>query len=268
MKKYFKLGLTVISSFMFSFTAFAITNGRDADPILSAATVSIALQDASKQCTGVIVAPHIILTAGHCTSDASTDFNARISVSNSRDKSNTHNLRMKSFETAPGYTDHDVKDLNQIQMDFAYILVAEDLTQIFGLAASQIPRLMTSIDLLNQSLQTSSDNAVAYGYGMYSGSHDGIKKEARMHVDYDSTNGFIKGTSLEAGVGICTGDSGGGLFLHSSDGSIWLLGVVSGILAGDGCGSKSSYAGYSPIFKNICWLQKRTRTTFPGVNCP
>jgi secreted trypsin-like serine protease len=268
MAKSFKLNLIVGISIFIVQNAFAIMNGRDADMNLSAATVSIALDEGIRECTGVIIAPHVIITAGHCTSGASQDFRAKISVSNSREKTDARNLRVQSWGTAPGYKDTDVKDLNQIQNDFAYILVSEDLLQTFHINPDQIPHLITSVELLNQSLATSSEKAMAYGYGDFSRSRGGIKKESNMRAQYDSANGFIKGTSLEDGVGICNGDSGGGLFLHANDGSLWLFGVVSGILSGDGCGSKTSFAGYSPIFKNICWLQKQTRTLFAGANCP
>lgn len=252
--------------FFGALNSFAVMQGRLADAKASASTVFIAIEDGNRQCTAVVVASHLLLTAGHCTQGAST--NGTIEIANDLRGSNKFTLQVTDWKTAPGYRDSDQKEPNEIQYDFAYITVKEDLLRELRISKDQVPKLFATEAELKTVLEAAGDKATGYGYGIFSSSgREGEKREVNLSVALLTDLNVLKATSLETNVGICQGDSGGGLFVKSNDGQTWLLGTVSGIVATAGCGSAKSYAAYTVIYNHICWVQESSGIDLGAKDC-
>lgn len=261
-----KVVFTFLLSFAVCSKGFSVVNGRDADPVASAATVFIHLTGAIRNCTGVIVSSNLILTAGHCTEEAS-DTGTYVSITNSAKSVSAVKVKVRRWNTAPGYRTSDEKDLSEVQKDFAYIITTEDLLALFKISRSQLPKLAVTASQVTTVLSTLKANPKAYGYGIYDDSeHEGVKKELSLNVTLNSKLNSLRAVSLQANVGICQGDSGGGLFATDKNGTHWLLGNVSGIAAPNGCGSSGSFAEYAALYRNACWLQKSAEVDL-GLTC-
>lgn len=260
MKHFILLKLILLSST----ASFAVMSGRPADATLSAATVTFNIKNGSRNCTGVVVHPHLILTAGHCTQEA--DQNASMEFTNDVSGGHKHSVRVK-WKTAPGYKDSDTKEPGDIQKDFAYIITSADLVKELNLDPGQIPKVAGSDQEMKAALAAANNQAVGYGFGIYdSRGHAGLKKEVQVTVSLFEDLHVLKATSLESGVGVCPGDSGGGIFVRAENGRPLLLGNLSGIVANKGCGTAESYGAYSYVQNQVCWAQKSSGIDL-GVAC-
>lgn len=257
--------LLLLNFILFTSTAsFAVMNGRPANPALSAATVTFHLSGGARHCTGVIVHPKLILTAGHCTEGAE-DFGATMDVTNEVNGRGKRSVRVQ-WKTAKGYTESDEKEPEDIGKDFAYIYSETDLVKMFKLDPSQLPKVAFSNDELRAALTNANFEATGYGYGIHnSGGRDGEKRELKVRVGLFDNLNILSGTSLEAGVGVCQGDSGGGVFVTAADGRLLLMGNLSGIVVNESCGSPKSYGFYSYTHQHICWVQKSSKVNLGAV---
>lgn len=247
--------------------SFAVINGRTADANLSAATVRLTIKntDGTENCSGVVVDPHLILTAGHCTEGA--DPNDKMQITNDVNGRKTTTFRT-SWKTAKGYTNSDKKSPNDIQYDFAYVKTSNDLVKELGIDPAQIPKVASSLEEMKAALSASGYEAIGYGYGINdSKGHEGVKKELKMRVTLFDDAYVIMGKSLEPSVGLCQGDSGGGIFARAENGRPLLLGNLSGITATKPCGASDSFGSYSYVVKHICWVQQSSQIDL-GATCP
>ncbi|MFZ3229554.1 MAG: trypsin-like serine protease [Pseudobdellovibrio sp.] len=263
-----KKTLTALCLLIFSSTAYAIMNGRSANLELAATTVKIISEGGNEKCTAVIVDPHLLFTAGHCTEGISNQ-KIKIKITNLTDGSNVHLLHVLKWDTAIGYTNSESKVFSDVQNDFAYILIKEDLLATFSINPSQVPILISSPADLHLALTDTAMNATAYGYGDFDKKlHDGEKKEVVMSLTTLANTSVLSAKSLEETIGICHGDSGGGIFIKGNEGGILLAGIVSGISQGEKCGSAKSAAFYAPIYRHLCWVQTQTKIHFNNSYCP
>ncbi len=266
--------ILVVLALFVSVSAQAIINGRNPDKVKSASTVSIRVDGYGRTCSGVIISAHLVLTAGHCLDGVSKD-SSKVDITNVVNAEG----RWKTLHLASNYGRHPLyieptasgkKEAIDIQYDFSYLKISEDLLVTFGLTPQQLPRLFTQTADIDQML-IGSNSAMVYGYGMterpkhgdLSPSKSDLKKELSMSVTHDSTINILMARSAEKNRGLCEGDSGGGLFLTAKDGQVYLAGIVSGIYAGAGCGSKESYGAYSIVSQHICWVLKDSTTPTP-----
>jgi len=171
-----------------------------------------------------------------------------------------------SVSLSPGYRAGDEKEAQDIQNDFAFVKVRQDLVQLFSLRADQLPKLPTTEKQLIDILTAASGNTIAYGYGDYSRNRTGVKKELRLLASFVQDYSVITTKSQERNIGICHGDSGGGLFTTFNNGVTYLLGVVSGI-TNDNCGAVGADASYATIHQHLCWVQKSSRYDLGIANC-
>lgn len=244
--------------------AMAIMNGRDADLNKSVATIQIYPEKAVRRCTAVIVAPNLLFTAGHCTEGIQKQV-IRVEASNKAEGSRNQVIRVMQWRTAPGYTESDEKEPEDIQFDFAFMRTRDNLLEMFGLTAEQLPAVNSSVEDLKKIL-AQSKTFKAYGYGRYSGSRDSRKKELNQSAEVVEDLKVIKTVSTETGAGVCEGDSGGGLFAEVN-GKLVLLGNVSGIVSRKGCGSAESYAAYTWVHNHLCWVKKTSGIQVGKVLC-
>lgn len=261
--------LGILALVSISFSSFAIMNGRDANLSQSASTVFIHIKNAERTCTAVIIHDHLLLTAAHCL-DGDIRPKTTLYISNDANNDSTKTLFVLKFAQLPKYTSSETKDLKDIQYDFAFIVIKESLLETFKLDSHKLPLLTADENVLKKAILNSDHKTMAYGYGVFNKSSDeGQKKELQSKVIEVNTDiNVIVTKSSEANVGICEGDSGGGLFVETENNEILLAGIVSGITAEKGCGTDSSRAWYSMVHKNICWVQKNSGIKINSINCP
>lgn len=258
------LSVGVLVSVLALETSLAVMNGRDADLTKSVATVFIFPEKAIRTCTAVIVAPQLLFTAGHCTEGIQKKV-FKLKIANDLNADVKRTVTVLQWKAAPGYTESNKKDLDEVQYDFAFLRTRENLLETFGLKAEQIPRVASSLKEL-QDILTKHQSLKAYGYGMYAKNKDEKKKELNQAHQLVEEHKLIKTTSLEKSAGVCQGDSGGGLFAEEN-GKLILLGNLSGILASKGCGSDESYAVYTWTHTHLCWVKKMSGIQVGNVVC-
>jgi hypothetical protein len=279
----FLAGICFVS--LASASAFAIMNGRDADSFKSAQSISIFLKVSIKTasfgykirsfegCTAVIVAHHLLLTAGHCLEGAKPVTSLDTSNGNI-----SRTLHVTSWQAAPDYRpavggdeegNRQTKSGYDIQQDIAYMVTSEDLVDVFHLQASQVPNLLGSIDQVKDWLATSNGVGVAYGFGDYSQWGSGRKKELQVRIQLQTVVQDFVVYSVEPERGQCSGDSGSGLFLERKLGqSAILIGILSGIsMLNDDCAHIYN-AVYANITPHICWIQSSSGISLGKTDCP
>lgn len=251
----------------------AIVEGRNPDPYKSASTVFVSFDKTREQCTGVIISANLILTAGHCL-DGLSKKTSKVQVTNAGSEKHAKKLNVVGpLGRHPLYKEPTAggkKKAGDIQYDFAYIKVSENLLQTFGITESQLPSLFVQTADIDAQLAFSTQ-AMVYGYGLLDAPTafnpspaGGFKREMLSNVTHDTALNILMSRTAEKGKGICQGDSGGGLFMAAADGQIFLAGILSGISTGTGgCGSEDSYGAYSMVSQHICWLLKDSATPVP-----
>ena len=172
-------------------TAAAITGGRVdgiAHPYVGALVV-----DGEVACSGVLVAPAVFATAGHCTAGLAPDARIEVSFDSSLDRSRW------SLLGGTAHTDPDYKGSGSDPHDLAVVTLAAPTAiapaRLPALGAAAGPQEVTS---------------VGYGYSSYSKDggfvYDGLRHAAESPV-VGLAASLLKVSTRTAGP--CLGDSGG-----------------------------------------------------------
>ena len=165
-------------------TAFAVTGSTpdgDAHPYAGALVV-----DGVVQCSGVLIAPTIFATAGHCGVDGS-----RVAVSLDSDQSGRRNLLVGTLEVDPAK-----------KADLAVV--------VLDAAAPVAPALLPGAGAADALAKGSSVTSVGYGYSSRAADgslvYDGLRRRADSPVTRVSKSTLVLSTRT---AGPCLGDSGG-----------------------------------------------------------
>jgi secreted trypsin-like serine protease len=207
-------------------TASLITNGS-VDGNAHPATVLIVMDEKgvpSWLCSGTLIAPKIVLTAGHCAGEPGEFSGIRIYTESNVDDGNNNfpfagpnSVEAVSWKAHPQYTSaaffvHDVGVIT--------------LKKAVNLAASQYGKLPT-VNQLDALQPSSSTTFTSVGYGVQRINpvfiqQDLIRMSANPHLVQINTPGFTGDFSLllsnnASTGGTCFGDSGGPNYLGSSN---------------------------------------------------
>jgi hypothetical protein len=165
-------------------TAFAVTGSTpdgDAHPYVGALVV-----DGAVQCSGVLIAPTIFATAGHCGADGS-----RVAVSFDSQLNERRNLLGGTFEVDPAK-----------RSDLAVV--------VLDAPAPVAPALLPGAGAVDAFGKGASVTSVGYGYSSRDADgsfvYDGLRRSATSPVTRVAKTTLVLSTS--AG-GPCLGDSGG-----------------------------------------------------------
>ena len=267
MKRYFRsfavvLGMAVIGQGCITSTAQAITYGSTVADLTKTAPYVVSIwtspdnsqSDASFICTGSLIAPHIILTAAHCTTDAGSYF---VKVGSKALADNTPYTSVSGVWHDPKYDPKTYQNdvgLLKINADFQNITfpsLANDQIgknintktrlQLFGWGRDQSGALA---DLLRTTTIIPQDSVAAKSFGAV----------------------FKPGTMLAAGrkiqsqnlySGGCSGDSGGPLTTNMN-GITYLVGVTN-------WGAESCTKGTPTVFARVSSFQNSIRAGISSV---
>jgi len=234
-------------------------------------------------CTGVVLAPHLIVTAGHCIQGF---WSNQVGISNRSVLANAGAIRQDKYAIQeslsvvsivkkayhPKYLKVDSslnKPITNIQYDIGYLVTRENLLTV--LSRVQAPLLPNNHAMALELVAR--NTSVGVGYGASSTAAPSLsninlkKRKLNMSLDGDfpSDNYFVL-KSNKQGQGICRGDSGSGIFVQEGS-QKYLLGILSGISAAVGqpalkvpqdCGADRERAAYVDISNHLCWLEKET----------
>lgn len=215
--------------------AQAIVQGRD-EPALARHAVMV-LGDRGSFCTGVVLSPTVVMTAGHCVAGASA---WRVYY---KDASGTGvMLEPRTVTVHPGYDANAVKS-RRSSIDLALLRLAEPLPSAFQPA----PLADANGAAAGQKLSLAGQTLAVAGYGV------SIEKDPKTGGRFRAadlgvvepygpsrilvwlTDPALKTAAGKPGSGACNGDSGGPIF--GGDGSVVALTVWAEGAGKTGCGA-------------------------------
>ena len=168
-------------------------------------------------CTGTLIHPEVIITAGHCTYYGGTPGYARFGEDRNAP------ARMVEIAECGGHPDWDMAG-----RDFAYCRLAEpvyDVPIVPPLMGCELDQLRVGSEVVVVGFGDADDNL---GWGP--------KREVTTEVTaLENGEAWIGGGGLDS----CQGDSGGPAFLQLDDGSWRVFGITSG---GGACGEGGYYS--------------------------
>lgn len=244
-----------LSMILFGLSAKAVVHGIPAScnpanssqcdaAMVSAAKASVGLPS----CSGVVVAPNLILTAGHCI--AYVGSTVPVSFSS---RSDTREYAVKFARTYPQFNS------SNIHGDFGLIMLSESITNADVLA--HLPKVALGLG--------QSDTLFASGMGQtreqgLTPIDDLIATKNSLWLNATGQDhDIIVLKYIVSGSGLCGGDSGSPLFIKRG-GQTLLFSTIVGI---DGYCGKPGGSGYATLTSNyLTWIYQMTGIHLPTVS--
>ncbi len=234
--------------------AYAIFGGKivgNADP-LGHALVAILYQDGTGAhlCTGVALAPRLVLTAAHCTDGDRSDIKIIFSPS-LKDVGNAHLRGVAAVARAPRTDASKGTYAYNNPDDVALVLL--DQPAPTGTKFATLAATLPSLDkLLTGGYGATSDFRKPNADGKRQLGFDGILRTVMLPVT--ATTGALIATDQTRGAAACTGDSGGPAFAAGDGLTVTgiLIGVSSPRATNDYCRGTAHFAAI-PRWKP--WLE-------------
>ena len=210
----------------------------------------------SEGCSGIVLRPHLIITAGHCIELMGHGIK-KLTLSKGTAGTETE-VDIVSLDKNPlyvlGFAKHPV--LSEIPHDVAYLMTKQDLYKNLGITEN-LEIAVPERSQLSQNLQTV--NAVAIGLGetgqgnMTGRSQASLKRSVEMVVRYNFDSHVLMSTAVKDGTGLCRGDSGGALIVNHA-----VMGILSAVALQGDCQKDGGFAYHALLEDSVCWLEKAT----------
>jgi hypothetical protein len=224
-----------------------IVNGTDADECQFPTVVRL-----SSGCSGSLIAPNVVLTAGHCLDPAIAMPTTAVQLGESGAAS-VATVPVVRCERHPEYQGIEQQPVAQVLFDVGFCELAQSVNDV-----PPIP-ILFGCDL--DELQVGTP-LVIVGYGATSGGNDtptvgsGTKRFGNQTVEQvNDAEGDLWMIGPEAAS--CYGDSGGPALMQLADGS-WRLVAVASTIHPNGGG----YCGYGSIYELVYpaveWLESES----------
>ena len=222
------VGATIASLFLAAVPALAITGGSRDEVHTNVGLVRFTTADGRFRCSGTLIAPRVVLTAGHCTEGPATNVYVSFDTDLALDPlaagitPEERALREAHYITGAAHPDPawDGKLQFSKQHDQGVVVLDADAsTKWPGIEPAPLPPV-GYLDSNQGALKNETFTLVGYGV-------DIGDKNAQVVVRFrSSTTSYLKNVGSEvvtfqinendskAGGGSCFGDSGGAVFLH------------------------------------------------------
>ena len=237
--------------------ARAVVGGENVPPGMWPDTVAVLGDDGA--CTGTLIAPDVVLTAGHCASINPTQV-----IAATTDYATSNGVRV-AVEKTTAYPNWESS------YDIAVIVLASPITSV-------PPRKVATSCTFNAFAPNTAVRLVGFGATSMDGtaSNTQLKQAMTAVTDPDCSSGdgcnaaIAPGGEFVAGGGgtadSCFGDSGGPVYLDTINGAV-LVGAVSRGVASSTtpCGGGGIYVRTDKIIE---WIETTSGKTIAKEACP
>ena len=244
--KYFGIPLALVMAFALVTPIHAIENGELADGSEYVVPISIqATSNTWQSCSGAVIAPTVIATAGHCVLDKSGLLSSQILVGNpgSANSPSTSWVKVSKIYVADEYKGSSADGLITAS-DIAFLLLEK------AIGNSRKINLTSENELL--SLKNASSKLRIIGYGNTSDS--GATSPSPFSLDATFSKQVSQDPNQAIAVSqkanICKGDSGSPI-LSITPSKVTLVGVVTGAYSSNFCSKKQADGNYWTAFTAV-----------------
>lgn len=199
-------------------------------------------------CTGTLVAPRLVITAGHCVTDKQAG-RYQVHYGNGDEADfRSKGVAVTRVDASPYYR----KDIGG-HADVAYLVLDEA-------SEEKIIPVATDLDELRE-LLTPGKKATVVGFGVRSNEtgEAGIKYAGPATIKWQAGNEVWMGDAQGDG---CSGDSGGPAFGRLANGEWRVFGVTS--RGPTPCGMDKWPGVWGLMHWHLCWIQQSSGESIPG----
>ena len=248
----------ILMSTLVSFDVFAVWGGSVVSNNEWSSVVGIRGNNNS-YCSAVVVHPQLLLTAAHCFEK--WDLKNTISLSlSSHDQAKTVKVNIskskyKIHENYPArYADMKSEDMKKfMKYDIGLIKLPTPIDQLLP-GVRPVHRMMSEHP---QDLRLVGYGEVLTAVGLGCSSKSKfpmIKKYLSVRSNGLTAQGYLSVTPVDTKSSLCTGDSGGGVFVKDRNSEV-LVGILSTSAVPFGQGLNSYYV---PVKEHLCWAQAKS----------